>query len=747
MNSSFQELRSRHVVMRDGTKGGAALARLMLAAFIIAMLLVLAWGWLPGPDDTFTGTDGSVEFPRLAVIAGLAATAVFFAGVAWHIARARTIRPLLAVVGIAVADAVLAMTLFAQYDLARGIRELAPSFTSSAIQSHADVLLALGVTALMTTAAFATAVVIGGRVARFVATIAAAIAPLAVLVALVSIGSSAHPRLVSVDPATATSGPVVHVEPGTSAGSLGSVVLQLGGLIAVACFGLLAVLDVRELMHDKAGSESALVRMTESWARVTSVISGAILALLFVFGRAGMLPGADDVLPAFVKTGRESWILAAIFAVTAILILRSGERRPFTRRGTLVPLVSLGLVLFSGGIVLAVARVIQILISPLVDRGWLFDFVTNRLPTWSLWAQDWSNVFVPIAAGVVGLALLVRGERSDRVVFLLATTVISAVPGLLYILDHRNIDAGLSKFSPATPDQVMIVAAFLIIAATLIRRDLLGPVRSMQLVLGVALVTVVASLVSGAVGNRFFHFGLVAPLAVTLVLSTSQIRARPPRGVHRTAFAAILLLITAAGLMCALLGPEQINNGALLAFLFLAAPLLLVELLRYSDEPAEEFVVPTRRAPVWIVAPAVALAGILAVVAPLSTSAADAERPFTLEVELRDRWKGEQLVRPDGGEQVLLTFGTAQVIALDAPSFNKACSVEVLSSIGNIASELERAPDVAGLPTVSTTLDDGTQLLCGLRDANGGVQFVLAAFTDEESGELLSQLYAISFGA
>ena len=48
---------------------------------------------------------------------------------------------------------------------------------------------------------------------------------------------------------------------------------------------------------------------------------------------------------------------------------------------------------------------------------------------------------------------------------------------------------------------------------------------------------------------------------------------------------------------------------------------------------------------------------------------------------------------------------------------------------------------------MSTTLDDGTQLLCGLRDANGGVQFVLAAFTDEESGELLSQLYAISFGA
>ena len=125
---------------------------------------------------------------------------------------------------------------------------VAPSFTAEAA-GNADRWTVLGFVAFAGAAIFVATTPVAARWARIVTALTAAAAPFAVVIGLLSSGErAAAPALEGFEPKTAETAAAVFVGPASTAAHLGQTMLQLTGLIAVACFGLLAVLDLRELI-------------------------------------------------------------------------------------------------------------------------------------------------------------------------------------------------------------------------------------------------------------------------------------------------------------------------------------------------------------------------------------------------------------------------------------------------------------------------------------------------------------------
>lgn len=743
----FEEVRARHVVLRDGTRGGSLLARAVVLAFGVAVLLVVAWKRFPGATDVMANAAGeSVGVPQLAVRSGLLVVAVLFALLAWHSAGARTWRPLLAIIGVAFVDVLLAMALLDRADIARTLAPVVPSFSSIALET-ADDLVRWATVALLATALFVAVALMRGRTTRVVAALAAAVAPCAVVFAHLGVGSTQNAGFTDVQLAEDGTVSSVAIEVRSAAGELVTSVLQLAGLVALAAFGLLAALGVRELMKEKTESGTQALRAGVPRSRVTVLGIGALALLLFLLGRADVLPGGKEAIPALTKTGVESWILAGVFAVSALLVLRACEERPLQRRGVLLPLVGVGLTLTFGHVVLALSRMLQLIVGPLTDRGSFHDWVFTDLPTWSLWAQDWSFAVVPVAAGVIGVALMMRGERSDRTAFLLATAVISVVPGMLIVFDHRGIDAGLRHFSPATPDQVMIVAVFLVSLAAVIGVPILRTSRTLRLQIGVLLVTFVAALVSSAVGGRLFHLGLVMPFVAPLLLSGRHLRPKPSRGAYATAVAAGLLVMTAGGLMSGLLGRQQFDVSDTISFLVLSGPLLLVELARRSGEEPDEELVPTRRAPTWAALVVALVIASLAVAAPRAMTAEPGGRRYPVNVVLHDGWSARQIMVGGGAEHVLLNHGSTEVQVVNVATSALGCTIDVLSTITRevLDGTLTDIDPLAGMPAVSGQLAQG-RVACASSAVEGSTRLLIVVADTDPTDEMRVQLDDISFG-
>ena len=741
----FEEVRARHVVLRDGTRGGSMLARATVLAFGVAVLLVVAWKRFPGATDVISNAGETVDVPRLAVRSGLLVVAVLFALLAWHSAGARTWRPLLAIIGVAFVDVLLAMALLDRADIARSLAPVVPSFSSMALGT-ADDLVRWATVALISAALFVAVALMRGRTTRVLAALAAAGAPCAVVFAHLAVGSTTNAGFADVQVAPNGKVASVAIVVRSAASELVASVLQLAGLVALAAFGLLAALGVRQVMKEKAESGTQALRAGVPRSRVTVVGIGALALLLFLLGRADVLPGGKEAIPALTKTGVESWILAGVFAISALLVLRACETRPLRRRGVLLPLVGVGLMLTFGHVVLALSRMLQLIVGPLTDRGWFHDWVFTDLPTWSLWAQDWSYAVVPVAAGLIGVGLMMRGERSDRTVFLLATAAISVVPGVLIVFDHRGIDAGLRQFSPATPDQVMIVAVFLVSLAAVIGMPILRTSRTLRLQIGVLLVTFVAALVSSAVGGRLFHLGLVLPFVAPLLLSSRHLRSKPSRGAYAIAVAAGLLVMTAGGLMSGLLGRQQFDVSDTTSFLVLSGPLLLVELARRTGEEPDEELLPTRRAPTWpamVVALAIAS---LAVAAPIAMTSEPGGRRYPVNVVLHDGWAARQNTVGGGEEQVQLTRGSTFVLVANGALSANGCSIDFLSGVNLqvLDGTLTDIDPLAGMPAVSGQLADG-RVACASSAVDGSTRLLVVLADTDPTDEMRAQLDDISF--
>jgi hypothetical protein len=388
---------------------------------------------------------------------------------------------------------------------------------------------------------------------------------------------------------------------------------------------------------------------------------------------------------------------------------------------------------------------LQLIVGPLTDRGWFHDWVFTDLPTWSLWAQDWSYAVVPVTAGVIGVGLTMRGERSDRTVFLLATAVISVVPGMLRVFDHRGIDGGLRHFSPATPDQVMIVAVFLVSLAAVIGMPVLRTSRTLRLQIGVLLVTFVAALVSSAIGGRLFHLGLVLPFVLPLLLRGRHLRPLPSRGAYATAVAAGLLVMTAGGLMSGLLGRQQFDVSDTISFLVLSGPLLLVELARRTGEEPDEELVPTRRAPIWA-AMFVALAiASLAVAAPKAMTAEPGGRQHPVDVLLHDGWSARQMMVGGGEEQVGLTRGSTSVLVANLAPSAIGCTIDFLSRFDLLDGQLTDIDPLAGMAAVSGQIAGG-RVACASSAADGSTRLLVVVSDTDPTEEMRTQLDDISFG-
>lgn len=740
--------RSRRVRIEDGTRGGHLLAVASVIAVVVGAVGLLTWQWFPGPSNVMTSIEGElVDVPRAVVLTGLLLVAVLSALITWHAAGARTIRPAVALAVVAVVGTACALLLLSWSISLRQQVANTPSLGGSA-RAAAHRLARVGALAIASSVAVPFLALWRGQRGRAIAAVAAAMGPAFVAIGYASeagVGVAISAPEPSANSAGATTFLTGFVDAG---GWFTATAVGLTAALAMGVIGVVAVFGVREFTDRKGAVAARAVRLGVPISRPVVIGMGCMLAVLFVLGRLGAIPGVKGSMPALSKSGVDPWLLAVALAACALIVIRRSERRPVKERGLTVPLLVAGGALVSGQLVAALAGGLLVLSQPVLDSAGWRDWLVNDLGGWAVWLQVWSSIFVPVGAAIWALWLRRQGERSDRTVFLFAVATMALLPGIQTVLIHRHIDTFLTDFTVATADQVMLVCVAVTTLSMLFGRWLLSTGRVLRLQILVLLVTFVAALISSAIENRFFRFGLLLPLVLGLLRGGEETRWRPARGARLLAVTGFLLVLLTAGLINGFVGEATSARTELLVFLVLSGPLVLVEALATEPDGDRETTLVDRligsRVALAVpptVAMVVAAIGLIAVV---HSEPAELHRPVRVDVAVRDGWLAEQ-EDAEHAESVWLSGGLTVIIARSVVDDVAFCS-EGASGLLATAGTGEDAGYVAGLPARRYDLGADGLLTCGESASKDGSSYVVVFHSAELNAEETAQLDAISFG-
>jgi hypothetical protein len=591
-------IRRHHVAVDDGSASDRRLGRLLLVCLVFAAVTLLVSHLTFGPRDTYLPDLASKkQIPAILVVGALMLLAAFLSVAAWHSVTddsgagrrfAGSVTSTL--MAVAMVNAFIGFSLLSTAALLR-TRALVFARSPSLAQvplGDSDICLALGLTVVLACVLLLVVALLAPR-HRGVAALLALAPGLACAVAYVladrdvlTLNEWAATQL-----ALQSSEDQIRFLVATPAEHIATAPLLVLVLASAAGIGLLVSFGAVEFVDAK----TKLSRWLLGGRQVSATVVAALIAMFVVTvaaARAGWVPDGEGAVQAFFKTAPDSWILAAVLAGAGVSVVRASRRRPFEARHVRVVVAVACVSLVAGQVVQFLSVLLLELAGPLVAGDTpVGRFIFARLPTWSLWAQDWVTLLVAAALGVWGVYRVVAGhERSDRVVFAVAFAAVTFPLRSQIIADTHWASKDLWSFTAATPEQIALCAVAIVAVAALVRRPVLDNRTAALVVTVLFLVMVADAVVPNAFSARVFQLLLIAPFAYQFMFDSAESHRDPRRGAVTVAAIGLLFLAEAAAIAAGLLNSDAFKFSGISAFLQLAAPLALVMLCATTDRAA-----------------------------------------------------------------------------------------------------------------------------------------------------------------
>lgn len=728
------------------------ISRALLIAFVLATVMVLVSHFDFGPDDPYLpGGIGGGSISAVISLTVLLLAGVFLAAATWH-ARARLMK--LIPPGVALINAVVGLSLISTAATIRnraGVFERIPSLVPAS-SADGDLPLVLGVLVLVSCVVMLTVNLLASEQRIVVASLAALPAVLSAVAFLFAdrgtLRLSTGANQLLLDQTSAST--FLYITAPSSARIINAPMLILF-LGSTAFIFLLAAFGVAEFVDAKSKVARLFVgvRAVKSW--VVGALVG-VVALVLIAGRLGWLPEGEEAAGAFKENALEAWIVAALMAMGGLVAIRSAHRRPLERH-RVRPVIAIACVsLVAGQLALFVAALLVELAFPIVNpTSAVGHFIFERLPGWASWFETWTALTISIGLGLWAIWRLTRSERSDRVAFALAYSVVVFPLQLTKVLEQHNANEGFWGYHNATPDLIALAAIGIIVITTIARRPLFDN-RTTAIVIVVAfLVALLDAAVPADWTIGTFQLLLVAPFVYRFLFNSGGRRPSADRAAVTMAGIGLLFVASSVAVAIGGLTSKVFEVAELFAFIQLCAPLALLVLCPTVPASGEAEMEEQSTGGAWQKW-SVLVAGLATLVLLVGATAfatvrlpAKSDRaPYQVDVHVTPDGLIPRQVRADpGAEAVDLTNEATYIFIIHTNSTDRIelfpCTEGSLrDGYGFTPSEPLREVDpIAGLPAVSVagTLRNGAQatVTCG-NVTVGNVARTIAVF--EEGSEL-----------
>jgi len=630
----------KRLPVSDGTRSGMIIGIVSVVAFGLAAATLLLSDLRLGSRNAYPpGNAGGPGVGGATVAAALVISGVLFGVCVWHKDAANTEAPSTfigryleryVVLAVGAANLLIGLSLIgacAQIRTASGVFAELPSLIRPPSSSDRT-LLALGIISCVSTLTFFVLAIPSRAVSRLASTLLAGLPSFVCATAFV---------VASSEPGEVGGWALRRIE--DDAGSVASLVLASDSSriaaapilvmlsLSYAAIAMLVTLGIAEYVNAKVEVTNFVLSRLRPSSRWVWVIVAAVAAY-FVAGRFGWMPDSWESLSIFGTSAVDGWVLAAVLGGGALHIVSSSSRTPLTRVGITGVTAIAAISIVAGTVMLSLCSLLANLFGNIGGTGLsIAGFIGDTIAPWSLWLQDWAAIGVAILLGVWGLWGILRGERSDRVVFALGFFAVALPLRLQVVLEDRN----LWSFSAPTPDQIALAVIALVGLAFATRRTLADDATLVRIVVIVFLVALSGGLVPDDWTLNTFQSLLVAPFLYRFLLDAADLKDRPHRGHVLLAAVGLLFVANAAAVTLGLLNGDNYHSSEQYAFFLLAVPLLVVALCR-TGPPAKVVLTRQRSAVVgsgsnrWRAG--IAATGALVVVAVLTLSVVGLPGPY-----------------------------------------------------------------------------------------------------------------------